>query len=204
MTNMAQNITISNLNLMKNVTIIIAVSLLISCRENTSHFDSNKTKIDNKSSNLKKKVSEKNNIIENIEIKKFPISDSTNFDNFKRINKLSVDISKKLKLKNIEPDANNFYLNYQIKYFNTFKTIVITAQFENELKTFLINYDNDLNMIDKVQIAYDEIAESLFKTISILTENEIKIEDENFANETITKTITRYVVKNDGKIVKIK
>lgn len=140
--------------------------------------------------------------LKNIEIKKFPIYDSTNFDNFKEIKKLNKEFIEKLALKKIEPNSEDFQINYQVKYSDSFKTLIITAQLENELRTFLINYDLQYKMIDNIEIAYDEIAESILSTKSVLTLNEIKIEEISEEDELSTTTISKYSLSKSGKIIK--
>lgn len=140
--------------------------------------------------------------LKNIEIKKFPIYDSTNFDNFKEIKKLNKEFIEKLALKKIEPNSEDFQINYQVKYSDSFKTLIITAQLENELRTFLINYDLQYKMIDNIEIAYDEIAESILSTKSVLTLNEIKIEEISEQDELSTTTISKYSLSKSGKIIK--
>ena len=80
--------------------------------------------------------------------------------------------------------------------------MIITAQLENELRTFLINYDLQYKMIDNIEIAYDEIAESILSTKSVLTLNEIKIEEISEQDELSTTTISKYSLSKSGKIIK--
>ena len=70
---------------------------------------------------------------------------------------------------------------------------------ENELVTTLVNIDQNNTIIDHLDIAYDEIAESALRTISIISKANIVVEDWNYFNENNQKTTKTYLVTSDGK-----
>lgn len=72
------------------------------------------------------------------------------------------------------------------------------------MQTFLISYaKEDYKMIDKVVIAYDEIAESAFSSIGKVSRNEIAVTNYNYmADEPVIET-QKYRIESSGKFMKL-
>lgn len=182
---------------MKFTMFFILTIFLISCNnENKSSAnkftDTEKKSFDTKvySDDFLKKI----NIIE------MPFTDSTNFDNFKAINKLSQTEIDFLKLKKINGSATDFYIRYKPIFSHNFQSIVVTYKSgEHELFTTLINYNDKYDILDRIDIAYDEIAESAFRKISTLEINTIKIDEINFSEQTPIHEKSNYVILDNGK-----
>lgn len=135
--------------------------------------------------------------------KAFLIDERTNFDNFKKLNELSsVEISN-LQLKEIEPNFTHFYFCYNVPFSEDFKTIAITMMHEMEMSTYLITYDKNSKKIDRLKVAYDEIAESAFRTESVLRRDLITITNSDYMmHQTPTITTEYYKVLENGKFKK--
>jgi hypothetical protein len=140
--------------------------------------------------------------IEKYSVKTLPLTDSTNFDNFKDPPALTKEQSKLLKLEKIEPDKDvTFRINYRLNISPNFKSLVVSYfPNEQELFTVLINYTNSFEIVDFKTIAYDEIAEGFIKTKSLISKDKIEVtqRDESSGRPEI-KTI-KFEIKKDGQI----
>ena len=80
--------------------------------------------------------------------------------------------------------------------------VVITMAIENEMKTYLISYrKNDHQLIDKLMIAYDEIAESMSRTESKILSDEVVVTSYNFWGEEPEITVKNYRIEKTGKFI---
>ncbi|MCA5003698.1 hypothetical protein [Sphingobacterium bovistauri] len=131
------------------------------------------------------------------------ITDSTNFDNFKVSIPLKEFEILDLQLKSLDFPAENYYFRYDISISNKFLTKVITATTEMEMKTYLISYDLENNIIDNLVIAYDEIAESAFRTLSKIENKTIYITEYNYMTEEPEKIESKFEIRDNGKIIKL-
>lgn len=133
----------------------------------------------------------------------FPYTDSTNFDNFKEENILDSSQVNFLKLKEVNDQVQNFYLKYKIPFSQNFESYVISYEYgEHELFTTLINYDKKYNIVDKIDLSYDETAESQFRKSSTIWKDSIKIEDISYTEDQPKIESIVYKISHDGKIIK--
>ena len=141
--------------------------------------------------------------LENIPERKFPLIDSTNFNNFssnKILNQNQLDL---IQIKKIAENPENVVAHYQIKLSKNFKTFVFTYnRGEMELFSTLVNYDNDYHFVSKLDISYDETAESWFRTESEINGNQIIVNEMNYTEETEKTTKTVYKIQENGVISK--
>lgn len=138
--------------------------------------------------------------IEHLSEKKLPLKDSTNFDSFRRNQILSKKEIRELKLDTKFKNITNFQLRYKVNLSDHFKSVVLTYERgEMELLTYLINYDENFKIIDVLNIAYDEIAESVISTRSTINKNKITVENINWANEKPEIETSIYIIKSNGK-----
>lgn len=140
--------------------------------------------------------------------RKLPYIETTNFDSFIDSDDYQEFDPSNLKLDKIYPD---FYKeNYKAiaKYkivLNThnFHSIVVTIKKgDHEMESILINYNLKGNIIDHKVIAYDEIAESLSRIESRISENRLTVNHIFWAEEKQIEQV-QYEIKNDGTIEKI-
>lgn len=195
---------------MKTLNILIIATALIfqSCENKKDIPSTEKIKNISKDSIIKKnekEISASKNLFENIPSKTFPIIDSTNFDNFKKNRTPDDVILKQLKLKTKKEDLKNFRINYKIPFSENFTSITITYQSgDHELFTSLITVNNKSEIIDMLEIAYDEIAESAFQKTSQINKDKIIVTNWNWmSGEPITENDT-YILQNNGKFKEIK
>jgi len=148
----------------------------------------------------------KTNLLANLPIRNFPITDSTTFDNFEKSGIRDNGFLKSIKFDPRRKDVTNFRLNYKIPFSENFTSVVITYQGgENELIAILLTVDKSNKIIDKLEIAYDEVAESAFGKTSKIEKNKIVVTSSNWMNEAkpIFKDET-YVLDQTGKFEKMK
>jgi len=148
----------------------------------------------------------KTNLLANLPIRNFPITDSTTFDNFEKSGIRDNGFLKSIKFDPRRKDATNFRLNYKIPFSENFTSVVITYKGgENELFTILLTVDKNDKIIDKLEIAYDEIAESAFRKTSKIEKDKIVVTNSNWMIEEkpIFKDET-YVLDKTGKFEKMK
>lgn len=138
-----------------------------------------------------------------VPFKKLPVIDSTNFDNFNGENRLPEKLVYKLKLKSIDSNYKNFHSRYRLAFTKDIDLIVITFAAENEMKTFLISYTKeDHQLIDKVLISYDEIAESALQSVGKITANEVAVTNYNYMGEEPIIDVKKYRIdKTTGKFI---
>lgn len=185
---------------MKLVKLAIIMSLFLTgCKESAQNKS---TAVQDKEEQPATPKDHTTDAFSNVETIQLPFMDSTNFDNFKENKKLTDSEVDILKLKTINQDAANFFIRYKVPFSNTFRSVVVTYQLgEFELVTMLINYDTGYHIIDKLDIAYDEIAESQLRKQSLLEKNSIKVEDINWFEETSAKEAVIYEISPEGKII---
>lgn len=148
----------------------------------------------------------KTNLLANLPIRNFPITDSTTFDNFEKSGIRDNGFLKSIKFDPGRKEETNFRLNYKIPFSENFTSVVITYKGgENELFTILLTVDKNDKIIDKLEIAYDEIAESAFGKTSKIEKDKIIVTSSNWMIEEkpIFKDET-YVLDKTGKFEKMK
>lgn len=142
----------------------------------------------------------KPDLLATVPFKKLPVTDSTSFDNFNGEDKLSDKLVSKLHLKSLDPNFKNFHSRYRIALSTTVDMMVVTASAEHEMKTFLISYSKeDYQLIDKLQIAYDEIAESAFSAIGKISKEEVVVTNYNYMGEEPVIEVKKYRIEPSGK-----
>jgi len=124
-------------------------------------------------------------VIKSIKEKHLPVIDTTGFDSFIDEDDVKYVDVKGLQLDKIYPEFNNEGFNiwamncYKVALSENFHSVVISIKIDNEeMKTILVNYDFEGNIIDFKVISYDEIAEGFSRFTSkinkyILTLNHI-------------------------------
>lgn len=179
------------------ITLLSAV--LLSCNGNE------KTK--NESDSLKnmpiKEQLEKADLLAGVPFRKLPVVDSTSFDDFEGKTVLSKEIAAKLKLKIDDPEHQHFYSRYRVTLSDKIDAVVVTLAGEFEMQTFLISYTKeDYRVIDKVVIAYDEIAESAFSSIGKVSKTGIVVTNYNYMDEEPVIETLKYQIEPSGRFVK--
>ncbi|MDR1123864.1 MAG: ankyrin repeat domain-containing protein, partial [Elusimicrobiota bacterium] len=196
----------------KKNAVIIALALCLLCSVSNaqeSSKDKSKTQLDigSTSENTDAKGNNEQSFMENLTTKEPPFKDSTNFDNHTNARQMNAYEIGKLKLKSKIPDAENFTLNYKLKLSDNFYTFAISyTKGEYELFTDLITFDKDYNIIDKLNIAYDEIGESWFSKRSMILKDSIILEKNYSAEDSEGDTLeikTTYKIGADGKFTEI-
>lgn len=147
----------------------------------------------------------KKEVLANLSVHNFPITDSTNFDNFEKSGMPDTGFLKRVKFDPKRKDAVNFRLNYKIPFSENFTSVVITYQCgEHELFTTLLTVDKNDKIIDKLEIAYDEIAESAFSKASKIEKDKIVVTNSNWMSEEPVIETETYILDKTGKFEKMK
>ncbi len=142
-----------------------------------------------------------NNQFPDLSYKSLPLVDSTNFDNYNHHQGIKNDLLlKKIAFKKDQPEVENSRLRYQLDFSERFQSVVVSYyQGEHELFTTLINIGKNDEIIDQLNIAYDEIAESAFRKTSSIDQNRLVVEDWNYMTDEPTRTVTTYEISKEGK-----
>ncbi|WP_114790768.1 hypothetical protein U0035_20315 [Niabella yanshanensis] len=136
-------------------------------------------------------------------LRHFPVTDSTSFDDFEKSGIPDTGFLKRINFDPRRKDANNFRLNYQLPFSDSFTSVVISYQCgENELFTTLVTINKDNKIIDKLEIAYDEVAESAFGKTSKIEKDKIVVTSSNWMSEPPMFETETYILTNDGKFKK--
>lgn len=184
----------------KLILILSIFSALTACSGNQSNTDQSTDPAPDIEETLKKA-----DLLAFVPFRKMPLRDSTNFDNFDEQEALSKDLVSKLHLKDIEADYEKYYSRYRLAFADGIDAVVITAMIEMEMKTYLITYNKeDYQIVDKLLIAYDEIAESAQRTESNISAKGIEVQEFNYWDETPKTTIKKYRVEKSGKFTPVK
>ena len=169
---------------------LIIIVTLNSCRKENSPS----TKQNNSEKSILKKYSEMS----------LPYTDSTNFDNFsfrkKYLTKVEVgnlELARIFANMNYSKEAK-FFIKHRISLSEKYNSIVAVCASENEMYTMLINYNNQLKVIDFKEIAYDEIAESCQRKISKISKNNLEVTERDFCDGSVTKQ--NFEIRSNGKI----
>jgi len=141
--------------------------------------------------------------------KKLPQLEKTNFDSFTdKKDYKQIDV-KALKLDRLYPEINFEDANfkaidlYTLPIRESFHSVVVTLlKGENEMESILINYNADGNIIDHELVAYDEIAESMSKVVSRISESMLTVNRIFWGNTKEVEQI-EYEIRWDGTIEKV-
>lgn len=168
----------------------------------TSCSGRNEEKIDkkdvNKSANNTTKVTQKKQkiittIFDDVQTTSLPYVDSTNYDNYTVTETIDPKLVNLVKLSSNKTAINKVNIKYRLPISDKFDALVVSYfNGESELFTTLITIDHDNIIIDQVDIAYDEVAESAFRSWSIISKNNITKEDWKYmdGNNPIYETMT--------------
>lgn len=184
----------------KLVLFSIIVFLFQSCGNGTEQKTAEKTQQITKIAAQDSIAVFKTDLLKNISIKNFPITDSTNFDNFEKIGIPDNGFLKQIKFETQKEDIKNPKINYTIPFSKNFTSLVVTYQRgEHELFTTLITVNKKNQIIDILDIAYDEIAESAFQKTSKIDKDKIAVTEWNWmSGEPVTETQI-YILQSNGK-----
>lgn len=140
--------------------------------------------------------------LDKYQVKEASFTDSTDI-RFNSKEELSTKEKELLKVDQITKDkTTRCIINYRVNLSDDFKTIVYCVfPSENEIKSVLVNYDADYNIIDQTTVAYDEIAEGLLNTYSIIQKNEIETVEQTFGEEANSINLKTFDLAENGKII---
>lgn len=187
----------------KLIVILVFFFTFQSC-DNKMEKKSNE-KEDTITNNNKENPKLKVNLFENIPTKNFPIIDSTNFDNFESFGIPANGILKQIKLETNKENKKNYRINYKIPFSENFTSITFTYQSgDHELFTSIITVNKENKIIDMLEIAYDEIAESAFQKTSKIDKEKITITQWNWMSGEPVTEIETYILQSNGKFRKVK
>ena len=142
--------------------------------------------------------------LKTLKVQHLPYRDSTNFDNHTDQPQMRDTEIEQLKLKSRIPDGFNFKLNHKLAISQQFHAIVISYYVsDNELYTALITYNKDYNIIDLLDIAFDEVAESWFRIESTVHKDHIVLEHFDYTDNAPKVTITDYKIEPNGTFAKV-
>ncbi len=182
---------------------LLTVVLIASCnRSKPSEDRSASSYTDTPENGLEESVSR---FIDLTSVREVPYYDSTNFDNISAYQVLPQEWIDFLGLKELYPyqidGMPRAWIRNRVNLSDNYITLVIGFYpNENELFTMLATYTNDYQLIDFERIAYDEIAESCFRTESYLNADKIVVYNIDFCYQETTDTI-EYRVRSTGEIV---
>ena len=138
-----------------------------------------------------------------IQTRNTPHTDSTNFDDYNSKNLLSESNIDSLHLNYVKEQLGYsvpIYYNYQLNLSDNFKTMVFLFLSENVLKSVLINYDFNGNLIDFIEVAYDELVKSWSRTTSEIYNDKIVITNVLWFDEK-REAIKEYIILNNGELI---
>lgn len=104
---------------------------------------------------LKKDSLSIKDLMENLEVRKPNFTDTIAFSTYNKRYELRKNLIKKLQLQKVDSKAKKYYAQYRIDFANNFNSIVILSLKNQEVFNYLINYDDNGNIIDKLLISSD-------------------------------------------------
>lgn len=143
--------------------------------------------------------------LQNVEWRKPPFTDSTNFDNYSEVYPLSKTQIEFLTLDQLYGEGAIGFLGsitdlqYRVDLNNRYTSIVVVmTPTDNEMGVELINYNKENEIIDRLTLATDDLVEGFIKKESSVSKNRVEVFDYHFgAEETIDTTV--YVITEDGR-----
>lgn len=144
-------------------------------------------------------------LLANVPVRHFPIMDSTRFEDLEKMSVGDNGFLKQIKFAPRRKDATNIKLRYIVPFSKNFTSVVVTYQGgEHELFTTLVTVNKENKIIDKLEIAYDEIAESAFGKTSKIEKDKIAVTSSDWimSEEPVFETET-YIVESNGKFKKV-
>lgn len=192
---------------MKPLLTIAVLLLLMSCNQQNEKTNTNRPEqeevVAEKQEDLKNTTTTIPEL-EELSLKEFPFVDSTNFDNDDNKGLKDADLLKRIRFDVEEVNLEQVRLRYKLNYSPNYYSVVLTYPLgEHELITTLFNINKRGKILDFLDIAYDEIAESAFRKESLLKKNEVILTDWNYMSEEPTKTVTRYSITEQGKFEEV-
>lgn len=192
---------------MKPLLTIAGLLLLMSCNQQNEKTNTNRPEqeevVAEKQEDLKNTTTTIPEL-EELSLKEFPFVDSTNFDNDDNKGLKDADLLKRIRFDVEEVNLEQVRLRYKLNYSPNYYSVVLTYPLgEHELITTLFNINKRGKILDFLDIAYDEIAESAFRKESLLKKNEVILTDWNYMSEEPTKTVTRYSITEQGKFEEV-
>ena len=137
-------------------------------------------------------------------VKNLPITDSTNFSNHVEGKLLTKEEQEKLALRDVfgeQLDTQNVKagISYLPKISDKFTSVVFYLYSDNtELTSVLVNYDQDFKIINNQMVAYDEIADGLLKSQSMIYNDKIVLKE--FVSE--SASIIKFDILENGDITR--
>ena len=179
----------------------LLILIMIGCKKNHG-LNENTNMVDETSVIRNEQLTEVDhfNTFPDLPIRTIPFIDSTNFNNYVDEDGIKNDLFiQKIGFEKHNPETENIRLRYRIHYSDTFYSAIISYRSgEHELFTSLLNIDKDKKIIDQLNIAYDEIAESAFRKTSTFNPNKIVVEDWNYMSEPPIKKTEAYTISKEG------
>ncbi len=205
---------------MKKTVLLFIATIIVSCNEKApkkENFEKTeivvqKTEEPGKSIPETEKPSSEWDFMK-VDVENFPVTEETSFDTYDEsyrenhpdgrvYTKLKKEQIQKLGLQDWLKNGTDISVNYELPYSENFRTFVFTFQDgEMGLKTFMVTFDKNFKKIDKLQIAYDEIAESWMWTKSEISKSKIEVKDYNESSGETEITTTIYKIDENGKFV---
>ena len=195
--------------------ILIAVLLLTACnqKKEAKPINSNAKPVNTETKDTLKtsEIAKSNNasfnkIMDAIKLKKTPLVDSTNFDNFNKTAFFNKQEVNSLKLEKIYPEFYKQGYNYKatasykIQQSQDFHTVVLTTyKGDQEMESTLIIYNLNGELIDFKIISYDEIAEGISRITSKIENNTLTITSVIWLDEK-QENIEIFTININGKI----
>ncbi|MDW7692228.1 hypothetical protein R9C00_14195 [Flammeovirgaceae bacterium SG7u.111] len=146
--------------------------------------------------------------VRSLVLQSLPYTDSTNFDNSTEGPFLSDELFTDLSLQKILPYEMNtlreIWIRNRLELSADFHTVVVSFMpSEHELFTTLVSYNKDMELIDFLHIAYDEIAESCARSSSYIEGNMIDVYNINFCRDeaSVSDTTTYTLIPSSGEFV---
>ena len=137
--------------------------------------------------------------LKKLKIMPLPYRDSTNFDNHIDKPQMRQTEIEQLKLKSKIPDGFGFTLNHKLNISPQFHAVAVSYQLSDEtLYTALITYDKNYNIIDMLEIAFDETAESWSRIESTVYTDHITVDDIHYGFTCVEIETTDYKIESDG------
>ncbi|WKK57140.1 hypothetical protein [Sphingobacterium sp. BN32] len=137
--------------------------------------------------------------------KSLPYTDSTNFDNFNNDGISNPALISAIKFEGEFENVQDVRIRYKLNFSDDITGLVVTYPIgEHELNTTLLLLNKELKLVDQMDIAYDEIAESAIREISLIEKEKLSIEHWNYFSDEPTVEKKVYQIRQDGKLQAIK
>lgn len=140
------------------------------------------------------------------EEKELPINDNSLYEKYESLDTIDKKYFEALYIEKVAEyfDVSTMYPNYKANLSDNFISLAVIAYDNvNFIYSYLINFDDNFEYIDHLEVAYEEISAGYDIHKAIINANKITLIEIYEDEDSYEETTTEYTITEDGKFQKI-